>query len=846
MEAIKDNVWVYANAVSSVCVTDDEVSLQRAQTRGLHECLHLPVPPNAQSCERIRVTLEGFETTTDIEGFVKNFGTGALIPEPPAYVDYSRGEAYHDDKPMRTAHFVRQTARPAGAGGGGGGGGETPVKQQQQVPSHPPVQPQAMSPVQDRQPSRPSPAINMAPQPVPPPGQTNGHDAARAPTAQQMHPPAGAFGGVALPGMAAPTRQGTSPAPPAAMSAAQSQSASASTASYNPPSARPPSAFNRPTSAIGARSPAPTGPEAFRQMSGENDDPVARSLAELRRDPPPAGSIRRGASTNRRPESTHAASRSSTQGMPPRSPGPASVSPNDYQQHQTRGSQSTAPLQSQQAAPQQQPKRDSTLDRMSYQGHQTGRASVSSLVPPAGGMTAAERSRNQQQQEQQQRSSMHGHSPSMGGSQDLHSAAAAIVGSHPEAPRTPSPAFMQPPTQSPSHLDAVLGQYHQAFPGERSSRGPSRQGSISSRHSRAHSVGQVQPAAAAPPRSPSPAPREGFVGIGSGNPAARANSPQPGARPTSAMPDAAAQIQRSHTPGGGSYSQHGHAGSHSGHPQYAQQQQQRPTSTQPGQVPGMQPAQAPANRYSTYNGAPQTVPLSVNNRNSLGQYGSMPSVAGQQARSPAPYSGTPAAVTSPVQGYQPYQPPVQQVASPVGYDQYGRPMSQSFAGGYSGVSSPPPMMHNPTPAQQYAAAVSPAVQQAPANGMYRPVSTGPAAYQAPQQPANPYQRAASPAPAHSPASHYGQAPQQQQNPYQRAASPNLQAQQRQQYQAAQPNRSPSPVPPQAPVDAPPTGQYSTTGQPILFCASPAVTSRILRADPDLTSRTNRCEGIVRL
>jgi hypothetical protein len=26
MEFVKDNVWLYANAVSSVCVTDDEVS----------------------------------------------------------------------------------------------------------------------------------------------------------------------------------------------------------------------------------------------------------------------------------------------------------------------------------------------------------------------------------------------------------------------------------------------------------------------------------------------------------------------------------------------------------------------------------------------------------------------------------------------------------------------------------------------------------------------------------------------------------------------------------------------------------------------------------------------------
>lgn len=33
-----------------------------------------------QSCERIRVTLEGFESANDIESFVKSYGTGNVIP----------------------------------------------------------------------------------------------------------------------------------------------------------------------------------------------------------------------------------------------------------------------------------------------------------------------------------------------------------------------------------------------------------------------------------------------------------------------------------------------------------------------------------------------------------------------------------------------------------------------------------------------------------------------------------------------------------------------------------------------------------------------------------------------
>lgn len=33
-----------------------------------------------QSCERIRVALEGFEDVTEIEAFVRSYGTGAKIP----------------------------------------------------------------------------------------------------------------------------------------------------------------------------------------------------------------------------------------------------------------------------------------------------------------------------------------------------------------------------------------------------------------------------------------------------------------------------------------------------------------------------------------------------------------------------------------------------------------------------------------------------------------------------------------------------------------------------------------------------------------------------------------------
>ncbi|KAI0043123.1 hypothetical protein FA95DRAFT_1584227 [Auriscalpium vulgare] len=92
MEFTKDNVWAYANAVSIVCVSDDE------------------------SCEHIRVALEQFEPERDQENFVRDYGTGSLIPDAPQFVSYSGPEG----KPLpssssqpttRPAHFARSSQR---------------------------------------------------------------------------------------------------------------------------------------------------------------------------------------------------------------------------------------------------------------------------------------------------------------------------------------------------------------------------------------------------------------------------------------------------------------------------------------------------------------------------------------------------------------------------------------------------------------------------------------------------------------------------------------------------------------------------------------------------------------
>ncbi|EDQ99507.1 uncharacterized protein LACBIDRAFT_316391 [Laccaria bicolor S238N-H82] len=118
MEFMRDNMWAYANCVSTVCVADDE------------------------SCEKMRLALERMEAEKDMENFVHNYGTGNQIPDPPAFVNYNTSDAVpsSSSRPtFRPAQFVRATQRElplrntvepdldepvvntAGIGAGGGG-----------------------------------------------------------------------------------------------------------------------------------------------------------------------------------------------------------------------------------------------------------------------------------------------------------------------------------------------------------------------------------------------------------------------------------------------------------------------------------------------------------------------------------------------------------------------------------------------------------------------------------------------------------------------------------------------------------------------------------------------------
>lgn len=90
IEFMKDNLWSYANAVSTVCVSDDE------------------------ACEKMRLALEQMEPDKEMDNFVRDYGTGSAIPEPPSFINYTNTDAppvNHNRIMTRPAAFGRVTQR---------------------------------------------------------------------------------------------------------------------------------------------------------------------------------------------------------------------------------------------------------------------------------------------------------------------------------------------------------------------------------------------------------------------------------------------------------------------------------------------------------------------------------------------------------------------------------------------------------------------------------------------------------------------------------------------------------------------------------------------------------------
>lgn len=87
MDFLKGNLWNYANAISAVCVADDE------------------------GCERVRVALESCESSKDVLLFIQRSGTGSAIPDPPEYINYAKGQPPPARPLYRMANFHRTTTR---------------------------------------------------------------------------------------------------------------------------------------------------------------------------------------------------------------------------------------------------------------------------------------------------------------------------------------------------------------------------------------------------------------------------------------------------------------------------------------------------------------------------------------------------------------------------------------------------------------------------------------------------------------------------------------------------------------------------------------------------------------
>ncbi|CAA7260509.1 unnamed protein product [Cyclocybe aegerita] len=90
LDFMKDILWAYANAVSTICVADD------------------------QSCERVRTALDQLEPEKDVENFVNEYGTGNAITQPPEFVPTNGlSEPQMPPSPLlKTVQFPRVSNRP--------------------------------------------------------------------------------------------------------------------------------------------------------------------------------------------------------------------------------------------------------------------------------------------------------------------------------------------------------------------------------------------------------------------------------------------------------------------------------------------------------------------------------------------------------------------------------------------------------------------------------------------------------------------------------------------------------------------------------------------------------------
>lgn len=690
----------------------------------------------SQSCEHIRVSLEQLEPERDMENFVRDYGTGNEIPEPPRFINYSSPDAMRqaNQAPQpRYAHFPRASARQT-------------------------MMAQAMRPAPpEDEPTDPGQAGRGA--------GGAGLDRLTGPptTASQSRPSsrAGMNGGGEAGGMSSQDASPTTATHPQPSSAPAPAPAPAPV----PAQGRPMSAISSPVTTAPPRPPQPPTTQPSVPVKQTPQGPEHKTMLQI-------GDNAYEVDPEKDPQQT----KKSGPGSMPTSIGPTSIvhSPGGATPSAISTAAKKVGDESDPLAKQMESLRASAVGSVRRQSMNASPASPAraSIRSPVSAADAAQ-------------AQVRGHTPAGSVSsnlaapgpsgtpqpvRDYRNSAELVVGGYPptaSASRPTSPAnpptanFMQPPTSKPSSplpVEQVLGSYEQSFPGERRSPRPlSRAGSV------AGSVNATVPPNQPQPRRDSmlerPVSREGYAGIG----ARRSPSPQPlagpgamdqnrssygsqqgqGYAPRAPSPAANLDIALDAT---GQVSRDGMAERFM-RDQQQQQQTQSPVYGGPQRVQSMRmstgpppPVQQP--QQPPYGGPPAGNPPYVPNHTTGGYVQAPPPVQSQmptgpqrqntgQYYNPQSPSYAQAPPQTPVQ--QPvYQPPPQPQSTMYGqpngnyYGQpqhtgpNGMPMQNGYGanGGYGGGYNQQPMSYPPAPV--------PARDPSPAPPLNQPMSYPPA------------------------------------------------------------------------------------------------------------------------
>ncbi|KAG6867748.1 hypothetical protein C0993_011702 [Termitomyces sp. T159_Od127] len=428
IEFMKDNMWAYANAVSTVCVADDEASHAPPSLLWLcGSCCY------RQSCEKIRVALEQMEPEKDMENFVRDYGTGNQIPDPPAFVNYNTPDAIpssSSNPTFHTANFIRTSQRESvprqnsiplqpdesnppftnAAGIGAGGGVSAGKRESQQAASL------------GRQASRRQPAVQQATQ------QPNGFNSQPDP---------------ARPGPS------TSPSKQIARSSTQRKSISPASAPGTSASSSDQATRNNATDTRSSRA---SSQDPYAEPIGHDAEPYLKIGDNVYKVDP-----------NRDPQMQKGGLFNGTQSD---SPSPVKAIRNNAVDPLAKHMEDLKNAVSSTGSTRRRSVRRSTVPDVGKPVQHQQPGTAGSALSPTSSATV---------------SNLTVASPtSTASSRDYRNSAEVIVGIHPSAstpaqpprsvsPNPPTAAFMKPPPTSRSEVQDVLSHYQQSLPGERKS-----------------------------------------------------------------------------------------------------------------------------------------------------------------------------------------------------------------------------------------------------------------------------------------------------------------------------------------------------------------------------------------